>query len=117
MEDRVGALGPALHALMLFNTRYVDTAFDRLRAGGFDVRDEDVARLSPFVRRHVNRLAGTASCCPRCPAACGRYGDPEQAEARARGRGSYPLRGLLGGVRAGHPARGEGREPSWPAGR
>lgn len=25
-----------------------------LRADGFDVREEDVARLSPFVRHHVN---------------------------------------------------------------
>ncbi|WUW00892.1 transposase [Streptomyces sp. NBC_01471] len=25
-----------------------------MRADGFDVHDEDVARLSPFVRRHIN---------------------------------------------------------------
>nr|WP_179084347.1 Tn3 family transposase [Streptomyces rectiverticillatus] len=29
---------------------------DPQRADGFDVRDEDVARLSPFVRHHVNML-------------------------------------------------------------
>ncbi|WPB95931.1 hypothetical protein R8789_46050 [Streptomyces malaysiensis] len=32
---------------MLFNTRYLDAALTRLRADGFDVRDQDVARLSP----------------------------------------------------------------------
>ena len=41
---------------MLFNTRYMDAAVTQLRADGFDVRDEDVARLSPFVRHHVNML-------------------------------------------------------------
>lgn len=41
---------------MLFNTRYVDAAVTQLRADGFDVRDEDVARLSPFVRHHINVL-------------------------------------------------------------
>lgn len=28
----------------------------QLRMVGFDVRDEDVARLSPFVRHHINIL-------------------------------------------------------------
>lgn len=34
----------------------MDAAVNQLRAGGFDVRDEDVARLSPFVRHHINML-------------------------------------------------------------
>jgi hypothetical protein len=54
MEDQIGALGLVLHAVVLFNTRYMDAAVNRLRADGFDVRDEDVARLSPFVRQHIN---------------------------------------------------------------
>lgn len=29
---------------------------NQLRADGFDVHDEDVARLSPFVRQHINML-------------------------------------------------------------
>lgn len=37
-------------------TRYMDAAVKQLRADGFDVRDEDVARLSPFVRHHINLL-------------------------------------------------------------
>lgn len=56
MEDQIGALGLVLNALVLCHTRYMDAALDRLRSEGFDVRDEDVARLSPFVRHHVNML-------------------------------------------------------------
>lgn len=71
MEDQIGALGLVLNALVLFNTRYMDAAVNQLRANGFDVRDEDVARLSPFVRHHINMLAATPSNCPTCLAACG----------------------------------------------
>jgi TnpA family transposase len=53
MEDQIGALGLVLNAVVLFNTRYMDAAVNQLRADGFDVRDEDVARLSPFVRQHI----------------------------------------------------------------
>lgn len=34
----------------------MDAAVNQLRADGFDVRDEDVSRLSPFVRHHINML-------------------------------------------------------------
>ncbi len=34
----------------------MDAAVAQLRADGHEVRDEDVARLSPFVRHHVNML-------------------------------------------------------------
>jgi hypothetical protein len=34
----------------------MDAAVVQLRADGFEVRDEDVARLSPFVRHHINVL-------------------------------------------------------------
>ncbi|MFJ5723710.1 hypothetical protein [Streptomyces sp. NPDC093149] len=46
----------------------MDTAVDQLRADGFDVRDEDVAQLSPFVRQRINMLA-TPSSSPTCLAA------------------------------------------------
>nr|WP_234331460.1 transposase [Streptomyces mediolani] len=45
---------------------------DRLRADGFDVREQDVARLSTIVRHHAKCSAGTASCCRRCRVGCGR---------------------------------------------
>ncbi len=56
MEDQIGALGLVLNALVLFNTRYMDAAVAQLRSDGFEVRDEDLARLSPFVRHHINVL-------------------------------------------------------------
>jgi Tn3 transposase DDE domain len=56
MEDRIGALGLVLNALVLFNTRYMDAAVTQLREDGFEVRGEDVARLSPFVRHHIDML-------------------------------------------------------------
>lgn len=43
-------------SLVLFTTRYLDAAVAELRAGGYEVRDADAARLSPFVRHHVNML-------------------------------------------------------------
>lgn len=56
MEDQLGALGLVLNALVLFNTRYLGAALDQLRAQGYEVRDEDAARLSPFRRQHINLL-------------------------------------------------------------
>lgn len=56
MEDQLGALGLVLNAVVLWNTRYTDAALTQLRTRGFDVRDEDVARLSLFVRGHINML-------------------------------------------------------------
>lgn len=40
---------------------------NQLRADGFDVRDEDVARLSPFVRRHINMLGRYSFKLPELP--------------------------------------------------
>ena len=45
-----------LNALVLFTTRYLDAAITQLRADGFDVRDQAVARPSPVVRHHINML-------------------------------------------------------------
>ncbi|BAC69683.1 hypothetical protein Save01_01262 [Streptomyces avermitilis] len=54
MEDQIGALGLVLNAL--FNTRYLEAAVTQPREDGFEARDEDVARLSSFVRHHINML-------------------------------------------------------------
>ena len=54
MEDQLGALGLVLNCVVLWTTRYQDAALAQLRAAGYPVADDDVARLSPFVRRHVN---------------------------------------------------------------
>jgi hypothetical protein len=43
--------------IVLWNTIYIDAALGQLRREGFLVRDEDVARLSPFIHeRHINLL-------------------------------------------------------------
>ncbi|WP_434404951.1 Tn3 family transposase [Streptomyces sp. NBC_01353] len=56
ISEASAALGLVLNALVLFNTRYMDAAVNQPRADGFVVRDEDVVRLSPFVRHHINML-------------------------------------------------------------
>ena len=54
MEDQLGALGIVLNCVVLWNTVYIDAALGQLRAQGYPVRDEDIARLSPFMRKHIN---------------------------------------------------------------
>nr|WP_234384725.1 transposase [Streptomyces sp. MMG1121] len=65
MGDRIGALGLVLDALVPFNTRYMDAAVNQLRADGLDVRDEDVTRLSPCARHHINMLRPVLLPAPR----------------------------------------------------
>lgn len=54
MEDQLGALGLVLNMVVLWNTVYLDAAVAKLRAQGHPVRDEDVARLSAYIREHIN---------------------------------------------------------------
>ena len=54
MEDQLGALGIVLNCVVLWNTVYIDAALNQLCAQGYPVRDEDIARLSPFMRSHIN---------------------------------------------------------------
>jgi TnpA family transposase len=53
MEDQLGALGLVLNCIVLWNTVYMNAALEQLRARGHVICDEDVARLSPFIRRHL----------------------------------------------------------------
>jgi hypothetical protein len=53
-EDRLAALGLVLNAVVLWNTRYLDTIIEHLRGSGQPVHDEDVARLSPLGHAHLN---------------------------------------------------------------
>jgi hypothetical protein len=48
-EGRVGA-----NCITLWNTVYLDRIIQQLRDCGFEVRDEDVARLSPYMHAHIN---------------------------------------------------------------
>ncbi|WSM52002.1 transposase (plasmid) [Streptomyces sp. NBC_01708] len=76
----IGALGLVLNALVLFNTRYMDAAVAQLRKDGFDVRDEDVARLSPFVRQHLNMLGRYSFQLPELPGGLRPLRDPDAAD-------------------------------------
>src|SRR5262249_12615293 len=55
-EDQLGALGPVVNALVLWNTRYMDAAVSHLRATGVEVKKEDIERLSPLGNKHFNVL-------------------------------------------------------------
>lgn len=56
-EDQLGALGLVVNVIVLWNTIYLDAVLTQLRQEDYPVRDEDVARLSPFVHeRHINFL-------------------------------------------------------------
>jgi len=55
-ENQLGALGLVVNMLVLWTTRYMDVAVAQMRAQGLEVRDEDVARLSPLGYSHVNLL-------------------------------------------------------------
>ncbi|WP_067802194.1 Tn3 family transposase [Actinomadura formosensis] len=52
-ENQLGALGLVLNCAALWTTVYLDSAGRQLRAQGYPVRDEDMARLSPFVHSHL----------------------------------------------------------------
>lgn len=62
------------------NTRYMDAAVHQLRADIFDVRDEDVARLSPFVRHHINMLGRYSFQLPDLPGGLRPLRDPDAAD-------------------------------------
>lgn len=55
-EDQLGALGLVLNMIVLWNTVYMEAALAQLRADGYPVKEEDVARLSPLLHEHINML-------------------------------------------------------------
>lgn len=55
-EDQLGALGLVVNIIVLWNTIYMSAALDQLRAQGYPIHDEDVARLSPLIFDHINML-------------------------------------------------------------
>ena len=56
-EDQLSALGLVVNIIVLWNTIYIDAALGQLHREGFPVRDEDVARLSPFIRWMSRKLS------------------------------------------------------------
>ena len=55
-EDQLGALGLVLNMIVLWNSLYMQAALSQLRAQGYPVNDDDVARLSPLLHEHINML-------------------------------------------------------------
>ena len=55
-EDQLSSIGLVLNAVALWNTLYLDKAVSHLRESGAEVRDEDLARVSPLMRAHVRAL-------------------------------------------------------------
>jgi TnpA family transposase len=48
MEDQLGALCQVLNAVVPWTTKHIDDAVARLRAGGHEIREEDIARPPPL---------------------------------------------------------------------
>ncbi len=59
-RHQLGALGLVLNCVVLWNTFYTDRAITALRDDGQVVNDNDIARLSAYIRKHVN-VHGTYS--------------------------------------------------------
>lgn len=55
-EDQLGALGLVLNIIILWNTIYMEAVLHQLQGEGHIVREDDVARLSPLIHRHINML-------------------------------------------------------------
>jgi hypothetical protein len=60
LENQLGALGLVLNWVVLWTTVYLDGAVRQLRAQGYPVCEEEMARLSPFVSSHLG-VHGTYS--------------------------------------------------------
>lgn len=55
-EDQLGALGLVVNVIVLWNTYYMDAAVNKLSSLGQATNRENIARLSPLGRKHINML-------------------------------------------------------------
>ena len=76
MEDQLGALGLVLNCVVLWSTFYMNAALDQLRTQRYPVLDDDVARLSPFVRQHINVHGKYSFLLPELPNGSRQLRDP-----------------------------------------
>jgi TnpA family transposase len=53
-EDQLGALGLIVNAIVIWNTRYMESALEVIRNRGNILEYEDVPRLSPLGYEHIN---------------------------------------------------------------
>ena len=81
LENQLGALGLVLNCATLWTTVYLDAAIRQLKAQGYPVREEDMARLSPFVHKHLGVHGTYAFALPDlAPGAIRDLRDPDNAE-------------------------------------
>lgn len=50
----MGALGLVVNAIVVWNTRYMESALQVLRNRGHTLDDNNIARLSPLGHEHIN---------------------------------------------------------------
>ena len=55
-EEQLGTLGLVVNVLVLWNSYYMDAAINQLLSEGWQIKDEDKARLSPLPHSHFNML-------------------------------------------------------------
>lgn len=53
-EDQLGALGLVVNAIVVWNTRYMESAVQVLRNRGHILEEDDIVRLSPLGYEHIN---------------------------------------------------------------
>lgn len=80
MEDQLGALGLVLNCVVLWNTSYLNAALDQLRAQGYPILDDDVARLSPFIRRDLDLHGKYSFLLPELLGALRELRDPDERD-------------------------------------
>jgi TnpA family transposase len=55
-EEQLGTLGLVVNIIILWNTIYIDAVLDQLKQEGYNIKEEDVVRLSPLIHDHINML-------------------------------------------------------------
>lgn len=55
-EDQLSALGLVVNVIVLWNTIYMNAILNQLKSDGVEVKNEDIARLSPLLYEHINFL-------------------------------------------------------------
>lgn len=55
-EDQLAALGIALNAIVLWNTRYINNIIEEISDTSAPPIDSDIARVSPFGHAHLDVL-------------------------------------------------------------
>jgi hypothetical protein len=64
-EEQLGALGLVVNAIIVWNTRYIESALQVLRNRGHTIDNDDISRLSPLGHKHINIVGSVFICSPR----------------------------------------------------